>query len=217
MKIVYLLITALLLGVVLLAPEAPAPTPPVESLAQETEVPNTVTGVYLRNRLIDTLLEVLVFAMAVAGAKHLLSEQRLEKSIRFVEDETGSFACRVAAVICGVIAVQLALRGHLSPGGGFAAGVAGGTTLGLLAISSDPRALERRFRNLRIESWERALTAAIIGLTVATLLGASLSMIPYGDLLSGGLIPPLNALVALKVTLGASGVVLSFIRYRGLF
>ncbi|MEO1673403.1 MAG: cation:proton antiporter, partial [Cyanobacteria bacterium J06631_2] len=37
-----------------------------------------------------------------------------------------------------------------------------------------------------------------------------------GSLLSGGTIPLLNILVALKVTLGSWAVILLFIRYRGL-
>jgi multicomponent Na+:H+ antiporter subunit B len=55
-----------------------------------------------------------------------------------------------------------------------------------------------------------------IVLAVFTLVGFEL---PYGDvgtLLSGGMIPILNILVAIKVALGSWAVILIFIRYRGL-
>ncbi|MGF1538197.1 MAG: cation:proton antiporter, partial [Elainellaceae cyanobacterium] len=46
--------------------------------------------------------------------------------------------------------------------------------------------------------------------------GLALPSGEMGSLLSGGWIPLLNALVAIKVALGAWAAILVFIRYRGL-
>jgi multicomponent Na+:H+ antiporter subunit B len=53
-------------------------------------------------------------------------------------------------------------------------------------------------------------------LSMITLAGVEL---PHGEmeaLISGGIVPILNILVAVKVALGSWAVVLIFIRYRGL-
>ena len=41
---------------------------------------------------------------------------------------------RLGATIAALVSIELMLRGHLSPGGGFAAGVAGGTAIGLRCL-----------------------------------------------------------------------------------
>jgi multicomponent Na+:H+ antiporter subunit B len=55
-----------------------------------------------------------------------------------------------------------------------------------------------------------------IALSVITLVGFELPHGELGTLLSGGIVPILNILVAIKVALGSWAVVLIFIRYRGL-
>jgi multicomponent Na+:H+ antiporter subunit B len=49
-----------------------------------------------------------------------------------------------------------------------------------------------------------------------TLAGVELPHGEMGALISGGIVPILNILVAVKVALGSWAVVLIFIRYRGL-
>jgi multicomponent Na+:H+ antiporter subunit B len=53
-------------------------------------------------------------------------------------------------------------------------------------------------------------------LSVVTLAGFELPHGELGALFSGGIVPVLNILVAIKVALGSWAVVLIFIRYRGL-
>ena len=53
-------------------------------------------------------------------------------------------------------------------------------------------------------------------LSIITLIGVELPHGDMGALISGGIIPILNILVAVKVALGSWAVVLIFIRYRGL-
>jgi multicomponent Na+:H+ antiporter subunit B len=55
-----------------------------------------------------------------------------------------------------------------------------------------------------------------IVLAVLTLIGIELPHGELGTLLSGGVVPLLNILVAIKVALGSWAVILVFIRYRGL-
>jgi multicomponent Na+:H+ antiporter subunit B len=49
-----------------------------------------------------------------------------------------------------------------------------------------------------------------------TLVGVELPPGDFGGLLSGGVIPLMNVLVALKVALGSWAITLLFIRHRGL-
>ena len=55
-----------------------------------------------------------------------------------------------------------------------------------------------------------------IVLAVFTLIGWELPPGELGTLVSGGVIPILNVLVAVKVALGSWAAILLFIRYRGL-
>ncbi|MFS8824561.1 MnhB domain-containing protein, partial [Synechococcus sp. R6-6] len=98
----------------------------VEILASESGVPNTVTGLILRNRLYDTVFEVVVFSTAILGAQYLLADEQPTANVAQFTDIPSIVLARVGATISALIAVELAIRGHLTPGGGFAAGVAGG-------------------------------------------------------------------------------------------
>ncbi|NEO03659.1 MAG: cation:proton antiporter, partial [Moorea sp. SIO3I7] len=48
----------------------------VESVVQDTGVPNAVSGIIFRNRLYDTIFEVVVFTIAIMGAKFLLADEK---------------------------------------------------------------------------------------------------------------------------------------------
>jgi multicomponent Na+:H+ antiporter subunit B len=119
--------------------------------------------------------------------------------------------CQLGATVCALVGVELALRGHLSPGGGFAAGVAGGTAIGLLLISGSVRLADRLYRRYRADLWEKAAVVAFVLVALLALEG----LVPgsgvgggfgngggFGQIDSGGWIPLLNVLVAVKVTLG---------------
>ncbi|MEB3184534.1 MAG: cation:proton antiporter, partial [Cyanobacteriota bacterium] len=45
----------------------------VQTLADQTQVPNLVSGVILHTRLFDTISEVVVFTLAALGVRHLLA------------------------------------------------------------------------------------------------------------------------------------------------
>ena len=110
----------------------------------------------------------------------------------------------------------MCIRDSLSPGGGFAAGVAGGTAIGLIAITSSSQWMEAIYKKYRAATWEKVSVLIFIVLAVITLAGGELPSGELGTLFSGGMIPILNILVAIKVALGSWAVILLFIRYRGL-
>ncbi len=72
------------------------------------------------------------------------------------------------------------------------------------------------YERWRAAAWEKVSVLIFIVLAVLTLVGIELPPGQFGTLLSGGVIPLLNILVALKVALGSWAITLLFVRYRGL-
>jgi multicomponent Na+:H+ antiporter subunit B len=198
----------------------PSPSVPdfsiVEAVLRDCGIPNVVSGIILRNRLYDTIFEVVVFTIAIMGAYFLLANERPSCTIYQFTDKPSIILARLGATIAALVSIELAIRGHLSPGGGFAAGVAGGTAIGLIAITSSPESMQKIYDRWHAATWEKVSVLVFIVLSVITLAGIELPHGKLGTLISGGIIPILNILVAIKVTLGSWAVILVFIRYRGL-
>ncbi|MEL6909193.1 MAG: Na(+)/H(+) antiporter subunit B [Cyanobacteria bacterium J06598_4] len=188
----------------------------VELIVEDSGVSNTVSGIIFRNRLYDTIFEVVVFTIAVLGVRFLLANETPIEVVYQFSDRPSIVLARLGATIAAIVSFELAIRGHLSPGGGFAAGVAGGTAIGLIAITSSSELMESIYKQWHAATWEKVSVLIFILLAVMTLWGWQLPSGELGSLLSGGTIPLLNILVALKVTLGSWAVILLFIRYRGL-
>ena len=197
-------------------PAAAGLSPLIEALTQQTQVPNLVSGVILHTRLFDTVAEVVVFTLAAIGVRVVLAADPERKRIRSLDDPPSQVLCELGSTIAALVAVELALRGHLSPGGGFAAGVAGGTAIGLQLISGGADRSERLYRLYRADLWEKAAVVGFLLVALLALLGLTLPDGRFGSLLSGGWIPLLNLLVALKVTLGSWAMVQRLVRHRGL-
>lgn len=217
------LLYGLAAAVVCLVPLAlalPQPMPLGESLQELLKaggVPNLVTTVILHTRLYDTVAEVVVFTLASIGVRWILSGEPQQLRIHSLRDVPSVVLCQLGATVCALVGVELALRGHLSPGGGFAAGVAGGTAIGLLLISGSVRLADRLYRRYRADLWEKAAVVAFVLVALLALEG----LVPgsgggFGQIDSGGWIPLLNVLVAVKVTLGSWAMVQLLVRYRGL-
>jgi multicomponent Na+:H+ antiporter subunit B len=203
----------------MLVPFEPAPELPfsiVDAIVQDSGVPNAVAGILFRNRLYDTILEVVVFTIAVGGAHFLLENEHPAATIRPITDPPAIIMARLGSTIAALVGIELALRGHLSPGGGFAAGVAGGTAIGLAAMTSPPERMAAAYERWRAAFWEKVSVVVFLLLAVMTLAGAELPRGDFGTLISGGILPVLNVLVAVKVALGSWAIVLTFIRHRGL-
>jgi len=174
----------------------------VETVVKESGVPNAVSGI--------------VFTIAILGANFLLANDKPSCSIYQFKDQPSIILARLGATIAALVGIELAIRGHLSPGGGFAAGVAGGTAIGLIAITSSYQWMQDIYQRWHAATWEKVSVLVFIVLAVITLSGLELPHGELGALFSGGILPILNILVAVKVALGSWAVVLIFIRYRGL-
>ncbi|MEO0516582.1 MAG: Na(+)/H(+) antiporter subunit B [Cyanobacteria bacterium P01_A01_bin.116] len=188
----------------------------VDTIVQESGVPNAVSGIIFRNRLYDTIFEVVVFTLGIMGVRFLLADEQPSKTIYQFTDHPSIVLARLGATIAALVSIELAIRGHLSPGGGFAAGVAGGTAIGLVAITSPADWMESLYQRWRAATWEKVSVLVFIVVAVLSLAGIALPHRELGTLLSGGWIPILNVLVAIKVALGSWAAILIFIRYRGL-
>ena len=188
----------------------------VNTIVAESGLPNAVSAIILRNRLYDTIFEVIVFTIAIMGASFLLKTERPVDKIYQFTDQSSIILARLGATITALVGIELALRGHLSPGGGFAAGVAGGTAIGLVAMTSSPEWMESIYQRYHAATWEKISVLVFIVLSVITLAGFELPYGEMGALVSGGMVPILNILVAVKVALGSWAIALIFIRYRGL-
>jgi multicomponent Na+:H+ antiporter subunit B len=187
----------------------------VETLVKDGGIPNAVTVVILRNRLYDTIFEVVVFTIAIMGAYFLLANEKPSSTIYRFTDQTSIMLARLGATIAAMVGIELAIRGHLSPGGGFAAGVAGGTAIGLIAITSSPEWMQGIYQRWQAARWEKVSVLVFVVLAALTLAGIELPHGEMGALISGGVVPLLNIPVAVKVALGSWAVILVFIRYRG--
>lgn len=187
-----------------------------ETVAKESGVPNAVAGILFRNRLYDTILEVIVFSVSILGCNYLLANENPSCTIYQFKDQPSIILARLGATITALVGIELAIRGHLSPGGGFAAGVAGGTAIGLIAITSSYHLMQDIYQRWRAATWEKVSVVIFIFLSVLTLSGLELPHGELGALFSGGILPILNILVAIKVALGSWAVLLMFIHYRGL-
>lgn len=187
-----------------------------ELIVQDSGVPNAVSGIILRNRLYDTIFEVVVFTIAIMGAKYLLADEKPSCAVYQFTDQPSIVLARLGATIAALVGIELAIRGHLSPGGGFAAGVAGGTAIGLVAITSSPQWMQNFYERWNAAIWEKISVLIFIVLSVITLAGGELPHGELGALFSGGILPILNILVAIKVALGSWAVILVFVHYRGL-
>jgi multicomponent Na+:H+ antiporter subunit B len=188
----------------------------VEMVVADSGVANAVSGIIFRNRLYDTIFEVVVFTISIMGVRYLLADEEPSDTVYQFTDHPSIVLARLGATIAALVGIELAIRGHLSPGGGFAAGVAGGTAIGLIAITSSTEWMGEIYQRWHAATWEKVSVLIFIVLAVLTLVGIELPQGELGGLLSGGWIPLLNVLVAVKVALGSWAAILIFIRYRGL-
>jgi len=86
----------------------------------------------------------------------------------------------------------------------------------LIAITSSSEWMERIYKKWNAATLEKVSVLIFIVLAFVTLIGWELPQGELRTLFSGGVIPVLNILVAIKVALGSWAVLLLFIRYRGL-
>ncbi len=182
---------------------------------------NRVAGIYLNTRLFDTLIEILVFSVAVLGVRYYLRHSPKVTLPRLSE----STVVRTAASILGPLALLLsayfAVLGHLSPGGGFAAGVIAASAVLYVAIAQGMATTEARLSPQRIATAEKGILLFLFCCVLVPLAfgEAPLSeLLPTGTpgrLLSAGSILPYNLLISVKVFFGAWLIIAAFAQHRG--
>ncbi|MDK2786635.1 MAG: multicomponent Na+:H+ antiporter subunit [Thermotoga sp.] len=170
---------------------------------RDSVVENPITQIYLLNRVYDTVFEVLIFSLAVLGVSFHMSYLPAPEEIKSISDVSIRIFTRFIAFFLLVGSLYLAIEGHVSPGGGFSAGVAGGTALALIAMVEEFESFERKFEKMRVHSLEKMIMVVFLFFVPLILSGKNL-------------IVPANVIVYLKVMLGSWIVVYYFIKHRGL-
>ena len=216
MRWVYIIIILMVFSrlAVLPVPGTSMQTGIAEKVALEAHVPNSVSGILLRNRLYDTLFEVFVFTLAVLGVQYAFSLHHTEKDVYYLRDATMVILARIGAMVSALLFLELAVRGHLAPGGGFAAGVAGGSAIGLVALTDNVHTIYASYQRWHIASVEKSIVLLILLVAVVFLMFPDRNLV--GVSVSAMVIPLLNMLIAAKVAIGSWTIVLLFIRHRGL-
>ncbi|MBN1332907.1 MAG: hypothetical protein JW971_04000 [Synergistales bacterium] len=187
-------------------------------ISLETGIPNAVSGIYLQNRLYDTVFEVTVFSVAISGALFFLGwrgKYRLDKKIN--ADAPMIMMLKGAAFLSFVFGCALVLVGHLSPGGGFAGGVALATSMVIQSLLDEKNRLTGYLSSHDPEKIEKSAWLLIILISAFTCAGSFLPKGLYGTVLSGGWIPFLNVLIGVKVGLGAWALSMGFLEHRWIF
>jgi len=191
-------------------------------VARRTGAINVVSSIYLNARLFDTLLEVLVFAVAVLGVHFYLTARGRPEPVESIPE---SNVVRIAADILLppilLISIYVVLHGHLSPGGGFSGGVIAGTGLLLAAIALGTDTVTARLGPRLLDRAEWGTLLGILFLAFAPIFaGRPLlsDLLPAGTpgrLASGGSILLYNALIGAKVFVGSWVIVRHFVDHRG--
>ncbi|MGB2982676.1 MAG: MnhB domain-containing protein [Candidatus Bipolaricaulia bacterium] len=191
-------------------------------VARQTGAVNIVSSIYLGARLFDTLLEVLVFAVAVLGVHFYLTARGHPEPVESIpESRVVRVAADILLPLILLIGIYVTVHGHLSPGGGFSGGVIAGTGLLLAAIALGTSVVAARFGRLLLERIEWGALLGILVLAVAPVLFARLPMSDLlppgrpGSLGSGGSILLYNGLIGVKVFIGSWVIVRHFVDHRG--
>ena len=185
----------------------------LEKALEETGAVNAVTGMILDYRAFDTFGESCVLFIAAACVLILLRDDQTDTTVKAIQDEkyepvSDSILQASAKILFPAILVfgiYILLNGHLSPGGGFSGGAIMGAGL-ILHVNAFGYKKTQKFFNEK--TYKRITVGALSFYCVAKsysfFTGANHipSGIPLGnagDIISSGLILPLNICVGLVV------------------
>ncbi|SHH57870.1 MnhB domain-containing protein [Streptomyces sp. 3214.6] len=177
------------------------------SLARRTA--NTIASVNFDQRAFDTLGEMTILFAAVLGCVVLLRQTRDEHRARPEPADVAPPVRRYALLVLPLAlltGLYIVAHGQLSPGGGFQGGVVAATSLHLLYLGADYRALERVRPLGRYEVGDALAASAYVVTGLAAVLAGTAflanTLLPYGTfntLSSGGTVPLLNAAIGMEV------------------
>jgi multicomponent Na+:H+ antiporter subunit B len=196
----------------------------IDTMLSRRHVTNIVAGITFDLRGIDTLGEELILFCAAIGSTLLLRAQReeaaAEEASRAAEERRGHSPASLRALGAAFVGPGLMLGGYvivhgqLTPGGGFQGGVLLAAALLVAYVAGQVLALEREDPIKLVEVAEAAGAGAYIVVAIGGLVAGSAAMASFlpagtlGSLLSGGIIPILNAAVGIEVA-GAVTLILT--------
>lgn len=219
------LITILMLAVSYLPPVGNADNPVnnevaakyIEDGMQDTGAVNIVTGMILDYRAFDTFGESNVLFIATCTVLILLrndkkkgkdSAEEAEKRDSYYEPKKDSILQKITFVLFPIIVIfgiYVILNGHLSPGGGFSGGAIIGAGL-ILYLNAFGFEKTERFFTEKTYKWISFCSLSFYCLaksysffTGANHLESGIPLGTAGDIISSGLILPLNICVGLVV------------------
>ena len=192
----------------------------------ERHVTNVVSAVVFDYRGLDTLGEAFIMFAAVAGILLLLRGGRgrtgLEPAIETRgwsasrrSDATTAFGHWLLGILA-LVGLYVVAHGHLTPGGGFQAGVIIAGAFLLIYLTDGYPSWHRWTPNAVFDAAEAISAGAFVLLGLAPWLagaGFLANVLPLGragELLSGGTIPLLNLIVGIEV---AAAFVLLFVEF----
>ena len=189
----------------------------IEDGMQDTGAVNIVTGMILDYRAFDTFGESNVLFIATCTVLILLrtdkkqDKRKAEAEARreqYYEPKDDSILQRITFLLFPIIVIfgiYVILNGHISPGGGFSGGAIIGAGLILYANAFGFEKLNRFFteKTYKIVSFSAlsfyCLAKSYSFFTGANHLPSGIPLGPPGDIISSGLIFPLNICVGLVV------------------
>lgn len=183
----------------------------VEQGRDQTGAVNTVAGMILDYRAFDTLGESFVLFTATCAVMMLMQKHKHqvqpETGFTYQTDPIAVLIAKILIPIIFVLGAYILVNGHLSPGGGFSGGavLGAGCILYVMTFGEERacRVLSNRvIRTVTIVSLSFYCLAKSYSFFTGNAFNGVESVIgpgTPGDLLSGGLILPLNVAVGLVV------------------
>ncbi|MGE4484038.1 MAG: hydrogen gas-evolving membrane-bound hydrogenase subunit E [Oscillospiraceae bacterium] len=201
----------------------------IESGPEETGAVNVVAGMILDYRAFDTLGETFVLFTAGSVVFILLINDGRHKTKREMEEDSAynasddiivKITARLLIPVIVLFGLCVVINGHLSPGGGFSGGSIVGAGLTLYAIAFG---FIREDRLISKKTLMNIMAAALLFYSVAKgysfYMGANhfengIPLGKAGNILSAGLILPLNIAVGIVVALTMYALYSAFRRGR---
>jgi len=185
----------------------------LEKGMEETGAVNAVTGMILDYRAFDTFGESCVLFIAAACVLILLRDDKKDAAAKAIVDERFEpvsdavlqYAARFLFPAIMIFGVYIILNGHISPGGGFSGGAVMGAGLILYVNAFGYRKTQKIFNE---KTYKRVTVGALsfycIAKSYSFYTGANhiesiISPGTPGNIISSGLILPLNICVGLVV------------------
>lgn len=184
----------------------------IEKGLEETGSVNIVTGMILDYRAFDTFGESAVLFVASASVMMLLEDKKAKKNLpskNYATLERDIIVKNVATYIIPFLllfGIYLVLNGHISPGGGFSGGAVMGASLILFSSAFGRKVVckvitEKLVKNVTFGALTfYAIAKGYSFFTGANHIPTGIPLGNAGDIISAGLILPLNICVGLIVT-----------------